>query len=255
MKITCRMETGIGKTEAEDRLLVGSNILAGGSFNLSVKPGGRFVAAAADGVGGNRGGAMAAHMAAEGLAQLNLPGQWQADTLMDLIREINMRIVEKSRYIPELHKMASTLSGICCIDGRWLLFHVGNTRVYAWNRPYLTQLTQDHSLSFEMKQQGWSEEQIQNSGRANQINACLGNGDPSFAARLQVADVTEAVASAQMLLLTTDGVHEYIPANALEYTFQQITDPGLYLEQAMAFARKNGSEDDLSMMLIDLQEM
>lgn len=252
MEITCRMETGTGKTETEDRLLVGSSILAGGSFSLSVNPGEPFIAAVADGVGGNRGGHVAAHMAAEGIAQLNLPGKLQEETLRSLIRETNMRIIEKSGYIPELHRMASTLSGVCCIDGRWLMFHVGNTRIYAWNRPYLTQLTQDHSLSFEMKQQGWSEAQIQSSGRANQINACLGNGDPSFAARLRVTDVTDAVASSQMLLLTSDGVHEYIPANVLEYTFQEITSKALYLEQAMAFARHNGSEDDLSMMLIDL---
>lgn len=249
------METGIGKTATEDRILIGGSILAGGSYSLSVKQGGRFIAAVADGVGGNRGGHVAAHMAAEGIAQPNLPGDLQVDTLMELIRETNIRIVEKSRYIPDLHKMATTLTGVCLIDGRWFLFHVGNTRVYAWNRPYLKQLTQDHSFSFEMKQQGWSEAQIQSSGRASQINACLGNGDPSFAARLRVADVTDVVTSSQMLLLTTDGVHEYIPANMLEYTFQDIPNHARYLEQAMAFARRSGSEDDLSMMLIDLRDL
>lgn len=254
MKIFCRMETGLGKTNIEDRLLVGSTILAGGVYvnelPLTASP---FVVAVADGVGGNNAGNMAAHMAVEGVVSFSIPVDLQETTLLQLINETNIRIIERSKWEAALNKMATTLSGLCHVGEKWLLFHVGNTRVYAWKNPYLTQLTTDHSWAKEMKMMGWSEDEIQASGRSTEITSCLGNGDPSTANKLQVFDVTEEVEASQMLLLTTDGVHEFIPEEALEFSFRSITDENLYLEQAMAFARDNGSTDDLSMVLVDLR--
>ena len=254
MKIYCRMETGLGKVNIEDRLLVGNTILAGGVYSTEISleaiP---LVIAIADGVGGNSAGNIAAHMAVEGVASMNIPGGLQAGSLSQLISETNIRIVERSKWDRGLHNMATTLSGICHVDGKWLLFHVGNTRVYSWREPYLTQLTTDHSWARNMKMIGWSDEEIQASGRATEINSCLGNGDPATARELQVIDMTSEVENAQMLLLTTDGVHEYIPERALEGSFRSISDVHLYLQQAMAFARENGSTDDLSMTIVDFR--
>ena len=255
MKVYCRMETGHGKQNIEDRVLVGNTILAGGVYVNEVPanfvP---FTVAVADGVGGNKAGNVAAHMAVEGMASIHIPTDAQQDIILQIISETNERIVEKSKWDNSYHKMASTLSGLCKVENRWLLFHVGNTRVYTWKRPYLTQLTTDHSWLKEMQLMGMDEDAIKNSRRATEITSCLGNGDVSTAKQLAVYDVTEAIAAAHMILLSSDGVHEYIPSDMLEASFQSIEDVNLYLEQAMAFARDNGSTDDLSMVLIDLRE-
>ena len=72
MKIDCRMETGLNKRATEDRILVQNTILAGGDFSASLPRSGVWGIAVADGVGGNQGGAEAAHMAAEGLCEIRL---------------------------------------------------------------------------------------------------------------------------------------------------------------------------------------
>lgn len=255
MKVYCRMETGLGKENIEDRVLVGNTILAGGVYlNEFSDAGMPFTIAVADGVGGNNAGNVAAHMAAEGVASFQIPRDAQESTITQIINEANERIIEKSKWDVTCYKMATTLSGLCHVGGKWLLFHVGNTRVYTWKKPYLTQLTTDHSWLKEMQLMGMDEDEIKRSGRSTEITSCLGNGDTTFAKKLQVFDVAEAIASAQMLLLTSDGVHEYIAEDALEFSFQSIEDIQLYLEQAMAFARQNGSYDDLSMVIVDFRE-
>ena len=255
MKVYCRMETGLGKEHIEDRVIIENTILAGGVY-LNELPANRmpFTVAVADGVGGNNAGNVASHMAAEGVASFQIPMDSDEATITQLVNETNERIVEKSKWDPKFHKMATTLTGLCHVGNKWLLFHVGNTRVYVWKHPYLTQLTTDHSWVKEMQLMGMNEEEIKKSGRATEITSCLGNGDTSAAKKLQVYDVTSEVASAQMLLLTSDGVHEYIAEDALEFSFQSIEDVHLYMEQAMAFARQNGSYDDLSMVIVDFRE-
>ena len=149
--------------------------------------------------------------------------------------------------------MASTLTGLCHIHEQWFLFHVGNTRIYSWNRPRLKQITTDHSWAREMRQIGLDEETIRNSGRATEITSCLGNGDASTAEKLTVSEITDEIQSVDKLLFTTDGIHEFIRGNLLESTFRSIENVQIYIEQAMAFARSNGSDDDMSMMIVDFR--
>lgn len=56
-----------------------------------------------------------------------------------------------------------------------------------------------------------------------------------------------------MLLLTSDGVHEFIPRDLFERSLQSVCDIDLYLSQALTCARENGSTDDLSIILVDLR--
>ena len=51
MKIYCRMETGIGKKNIEDRVVVDNSIIAGGVYSADIPKMQPFVVAVADGVG------------------------------------------------------------------------------------------------------------------------------------------------------------------------------------------------------------
>lgn len=254
MKIYCKMETGHGKTGIEDRVLIGSTVLAGGSYRIEVSESDSLLCiAVADGVGGNSAGDIAAHIATNCLLSCQLPESLTAEELLQIIRDANMYIIEESRREPSLKNMATTLSGLCRINRKWLLFHVGNTRVYTWNSPYLSLLTTDHSKAHELRLMGMSDEEIERTGNATAITACLGNGDMVFAEALQVKDITREIETAQMLLLTSDGVHEFIPRDLFERSLQSVCDIDLYLSQALTCARENGSTDDLSIILVDLR--
>ena len=253
MKIDCRMETGLNKQATEDRILVQNTILAGGDFSASLPRGGVWGIAVADGVGGNQGGAEAAHMAAEGLCEIRLRDVRSREALEVAIREIHKQMVERARRDARCDRMATTLSGLFHTEEKWFLFHIGNTRVYLFEPPYLQQITTDHSVAREMRLAGIPEEEIQRSGKASTITACLGNGEISAAAPLLVREITDFLEAARYVLLTSDGIHDHLAPSVLEQLVASGAPPRELLRQAMEEARQNGSTDDLSMACLTLE--
>lgn len=252
MKTFSRMEKGVGKSKIEDRLLINHTVLAGGTHQTVDEKSDFSIFAIADGVGGNSSGNVAAQIALNELSLFN-PDELNEQVIKNEISRINYKIVSVSKSESSFHNMATTLTGVCNLNGKWFVFHVGNTRVYIWKKPYLTQISTDHSWSREMHLMGYSDLEIKNSGRTNEITACLGNGTVSSADKLQVEDISKMMQGAEMILLTSDGVHEYISENILENTILSVENVDGYLEQVMSYVRNNHSNDDLSIAWIELK--
>lgn len=254
MRIDCRMETGLGKRAIEDRILVDNTILAGGVLSMTIPADVPFVVAVADGVGGNSAGNWASHIAVEGLLSMKLCAVENEAALEARIKQINTRIVECSLQEKRLEKMATTLSGLYFTGEKWLLFHVGNSRIYLFDTPYLRQITTDHTWTSEMLQAGLTEEEVKNSGKSSTITSCLGNGDALMAGKLQIMDVTSSVLTAKSIFLTSDGIHDFIPHPMLERGVASGTPADELLRLCMKLARERGSTDDLSMVCLSFAD-
>lgn len=250
MRVACRMETGKGKLDIEDRVLIGDTILAGGTYSMEVPDGKPFVLAVADGVGGHKAGDVAACTAVEGITAAKLRHENDEVALRAKISQANARIIERSIQDPSMEKMATTLSGLFFTGTRWLLFHIGNTRAYLLERPYLNLLTKDHTWSAEMRLAGFSEDEVKDSGRSSSITACLGNGNERYAEQLQIIDVTSAVQNANGIILTSDGIHDFVSQGTLEGEIGRDTSAEELLQRCMKLARDAGSEDDLSIVYV-----
>lgn len=253
MRVYCRMEHGNGKSSSEDRVLINNTILADGFYySDSVRQ--PTVLAIADGVGGNPGGYLAAQMAVEGLLLQLIPPEIDEEGFIERIKSINNTIIEKSNCEDQYSKMATTLSGVFLSSDKCILFHVGNSRVYTWEEPYLTQLTEDHTFVKELRMLGLSEEEIRKSGRSTEINSCLGNGDAQSAIQLYVKDVTSEIKNAKRIILTTDGIHDFIENEAFENSMTRLSDIPSYMREAFTYVRTIGSKDDLSIAIIEMEE-
>ena len=158
-----------------------------------------------------------------------------------------------SKYSAAYSKMATTLTGMLFTGERWFLFHVGNCRAYTWRSPYLNQLTKDHTWANEMRLLGMPEDEIESSGRSSEIISCLGNGDVSTAKRLCVTDVTGEITEASRIILTCDGIHDFMTNGELEQGINSMDNIPELLQLSMHFVRENGSQDDLSMLVIDMK--
>lgn len=253
MKIYCQMETGIGKFNIEDRVLIDNSVIAGGVYSAVISGDRPFVVAVADGVGGNNAGNVASHIAAEGLITLSMSQVSSEQALIAKISQINAKIVELSKLNAAYSKMATTLTGMLFTGERWFLFHVGNCRAYTWRSPYLNQLTKDHTWANEMRLLGMTEDEIESSGRSSEIISCLGNGDVSTAKRLCVTDVTGEITEASRIILTCDGIHDFMTNGELEQGINSMDNIPELLQLSMHFVRENGSQDDLSMLVIDMK--
>ncbi len=236
MKFYASSQIGIGKAENEDRVILGQSVIAGGSFVTDVENG---IIAVADGVGGNKGGAVASHFIATRLTDAK-------SVSMESLSQLNTELLDLSQANPQYNKMATTLSGIYFSKDKQFMFHIGNTRVYALQGgKYLKQLTADDTtLNYLLTSGQLSLEEAGNFDKKNEITACFGGGTAAlFKVKVSAIEITSSV------LITSDGVHDYLSIDELEDT---IDDYGISLqacEKLIDLARKNGSKDDASVIM------
>lgn len=230
---------GKAHAESEDAVLVGSSVLCDVSEALPMPK--RGFLCAADGVGGNRGGARASRFLLSALAD------WEEGSDPDLnsfLQKVNRDLISAAAKDGSAPETASTLTGICITDGRCRLVHVGNTRAYVRQGKYLKQITADHTTYHWLMSRG--DRQAAENCNKNEITNCFGGGNPAFLSRLLVTDCPPF----SLMLLTSDGVHEYVDLDTLE---EIVAGEGLWAakcEEIVRRAREAGSPDDLSVVIL-----
>ena len=236
MRFYASSQIGIGKAENEDRMILGRSVIAGGSFVTDVESG---IVAVADGVGGNNAGAVASHFVATRLSKTDTVG-------LELLSQINTNLITLSQSSPQYSSMATTLSGVQLADAKTLVFHIGNTRVYALQGgKYLKQLTADDTtLNYLITSGQLSPEEAENFDKKNEIIACFGGGTPAlFKAKISNAEI------ASPIMLTSDGIHDYLSTDELEDVIDEYGISLQACEKLIELARSNGSTDDASVIM------
>jgi protein phosphatase len=107
----------------------------------------------ADGMGGHRGGDVAARLAvatvSRQLASAYQPG-WTAEAagaaLLAAVQAANTAIHRAARQSPELAHMGTTLVAAICADRHIVSAHVGDSRLYRLDAGRLVRLTRDHTV-------------------------------------------------------------------------------------------------------------
>ena len=228
---------------SEDAVLIGQNILCESSETLEIPKKG-FICLA-DGVGGNYGGAQASHFVLDALTAV---GDVNDDQLKNKMIEVNDRLIEFAQDDPDAASMATTLTGIYISENQRFLIHIGNTRAYVKQGNYLKQITSDHTTYNWLKSTGRAEEA--ESSNKNVITNCFGGGDKKLLSKLYVSKIQPF----SLMLLTSDGAHEYVDIDTLEEILVRNVSSEEKCQEILAKAISNGSNDDISVVIIDLAE-
>lgn len=237
MRIVATTEKGLNKKENEDRIVIGRNIIADGVFQTKNSIG---TIAIADGVGGNKGGAIASHFVAKELSSVN-------HISLEKLQNVNNDLIALSLSNCEYQKMGTTLSGLYISENNTFLFSIGNTRVYLLQaRKYLKQITSDDTMLNHLLETGqMTSENRDNYDKKNEITACFGGGSPHFF-KISFSSVELPTVP---FLMTSDGVHDYVSIDDME---EIITKHGVSLSSCQSLievARAAGSQDDISIIL------
>lgn len=234
MKAVGFMSAGHGRQNSQDRLLIYDTILAKGSFEAEWDGEQQGCLAIFDGVGGIAGGEHASSYAA--VQMWNYPLQSGEQILDSYIQGISATLRNRDGS-------ATTASGLLMLRGRTVLFHIGNTRIWRYDGKYLEQLTQDQTY-VEEADHPLSKEKIEQYGSV--ITGCLGGNDSSYSKRLYIEDITAKFQRGEALLFTCDGIHDYVDNFDMERALQT----GAGMNSIAELARKNGSDDDCSILLV-----
>ena len=231
-------------SENEDRILINDTIVSDGTFETECD--GNLKICVADGVGGNNAGAVASSFVCENLKNIVPSGK------KDLV-DINSRLLMKSTKNANYNGMATTLSGICISDEKARSFHIGNTRIYVFQGSYIKQITEDHtSVNWLVKTGKLSKKEAETYDRRNEITACFGGGNPALINSLVFEESNEVLSNAKRIVLTSDGVHEYVSVDELEDVLNnEALEPISMCNEILNLAKANGSTDDKSIVIID----
>lgn len=244
MKICVYSQIGEGKSVCEDAAMVAGTIISDSYFEIQTEQ--TLTVAIADGVGGNAGGDFASRYVLEKLNGVSM-ADVSAEYLKQFIEGVNKDLLYYALSSIGKENMATTLTGLIMTSGSGYLFHVGNTRIYGLQGNYLKQLTEDQTTYQWLLNIG----QIDAAEKCNknEITHCLGGGNTQYGSAVCVKEY-DTLNAYKRLLLTTDGIHEYVSIDELEdFMSGELSEATMQL--LVDKAKRNGSSDDQTIIVID----
>lgn len=244
MKIFVYSEKGNGKNICEDAAMVAGTIISDSYSEMQTEQ--AYIAAIADGVGGNAGGDCASRYVLDKLNDISV-ADLSEEYLKQFIKEINKELLCYASRIPGKECMATTLTGIIVTSDTCYMFHVGNTRVYGLQGNYLKQFTEDQTTYQWLLNMGQTE--AAKKCNKNEITHCLGGGNEQYGCAV-FAKKNDSLNMCKRLILTSDGIHEYVSIDELEnFIIGEVSERTMKLLVNKASAK--GSLDDKTVIVID----
>lgn len=243
MRVYVAVQRGIGKMQCEDVVVIGNVIVCDDIAEIPFSTGGAVCIA--DGVGGNEGGYIASLYVTE---QLKLFSEFSANIDEEIVRNrllaVNSELIQKgiAYGFPD---MATTLTGLVCAENQKYIIHIGNTRAYVLQGQYLKQLTTDHTVYNRLLKMGRIDEAAQ--CKKNEITNCFGGKNAALTDSLSVTPCQDFY----IMLLTSDGVHDYISLDEMERLLTSDTSSELEkCKNILKAANDAGATDDVSVVII-----
>jgi serine/threonine protein phosphatase PrpC len=215
----------------------------------------------ADGIGGRKGGSVAANtvivmlpqILKEHLAYLSgeLKGQRSLDTLSKSISEVSRIIYERGKNDVELAGMGSTAMVAHLVDNVLNIAHMGDSRAYLLRDGSLKQLTQDHSVLNILMRRG----EISNSlaidhparGRLTRFAGMVDDVDPETrSVGLEDGDI---------VCLCTDGLWDMVPDSRIEKLLSDGGNAAALCQRLIDAGIEAGGIDNLTAIVLRLKAL
>jgi protein phosphatase len=200
--------------------------------------------AVADGVGGYEGGEIASAQAIEvtlGAFRESPAGWGPAKRLHRAVQRANIEIHNRALTVPELRRMATTLTaGVVC-DGVLYAAHVGDCRLYHIRRGKVQQITKDHTVVQERVRMGLiSAARARHHPERSALSRCLGHE-----LIVAVDRITLSLELNDQLLICTDGLYSVLEDGELGPAIRGL-EAGAACRRLIDLANQRGTADNLT---------
>jgi PPM family protein phosphatase len=209
-----------------------------------------LVFAVADGMGGHAAGEVASRIAVEALGELTRhPAAGPAD-VTSVLGEANRRILESQAGHPEQHGMGTTVAGLTVVEEegseQWVVFNVGDSRVYRLAESRITMVTHDHSEVRALMDAGLIDAaEAARHPLRNIITRSLGS-DPAPQADTWVLRPTPG----ERFLVCSDGLTNELDDEDIMVVLQEHADPQEAADRLVEEAVRAGGRDNVSVVVV-----
>lgn len=203
----------------------------------------------ADGMGGHDAGDLASRIAVEEFAQLAGQAAASADEVHACFVRTAVRI--RSEFTGG-RQGGTTVAGVAVTEhdggSYWLVFNVGDSRVYRWDGEGLEQVSVDHSVVQELIDLGEIDvTEAETHPERHVLTRALGTGDaPEPDYWLLPAGLQDR------LLICTDGLTRELGEAALQEVLVSTSDPQDAAALLVRLALEHGARDNVSAVVVDV---
>jgi len=222
----------------------------------------------ADGIGGHRGGEVAAELAVNHILQsvAKGDGKFSQDYIEQAVNEASSAIASHSATNEELKGMGATCVIVWIIDNKLYTAYVGDSRIYLMRGERIQQLTIDHSWVQEAMDKGiLTPELARNHPNVHVIRRYLGSPvppEPDF--RLKLFDGEDAAESEKnqgtellpgdTLLLCSDGLTDLVWDDEILDVVRSSANLKDASHALVDLANERGGHDNITVVLIGVPE-
>ena len=206
----------------------------------------------ADGMGGYNGGEIASSLAVtatkdfieNNFAETEHTKEKLQELVKNAIEYANMLVYEKSKEVPELQGMGTTIEVALVHNNRVYIGHVGDSRIYRIRKDFIRRLTTDHSYVQKLVKDGTiSKEEAVHHPKKNMLTKAL--GCTSFVE----PDVTvKGFLKDDVLVLTSDGLTNMVTDKEIYEAIKFNID--IATEKLVDKANENGGLDNITVIIV-----
>lgn len=224
--------------------------------------------AVADGMGGHAAGEVASRLAVEGAAEAwsspalrrqvaDYVSRGDADARRALLSAVragvlaaHARILASARDNPDTQAgMGSTFTGLLVAGGDAIFAHAGDSRAYLVRDRIPVLLSEDHSVSSRLRAAGLAGRGTPDLRRwEGVLTNALGVGDA------RVATFLVPLYDADLLVLCSDGVHQYVAEPEIGSVLAAAPSPARAAQRLIDLALERGGEDNATAVVVKVVE-
>jgi PPM family protein phosphatase len=206
--------------------------------------------AVADGMGGHAAGEVASAAVIDALRPLDtdIPAGELLDALDHAVRTAGSTLRDMAAGNPSLADMGTTLTALVVSGSQLGLVHIGDSRAYLLRAGECYQITHDHTVVQSLLDDGkiTPDEVASHPGRSLILRALIANHE--YDADLQLREVQ----AGDRYLLSSDGLHEVVDADAIAAVLRAVADPDQAATDLIALAIAGGGPDNITCIVADV---
>ncbi len=207
--------------------------------------------AVADGMGGHEAGEVASRICVETLATgvKEVQDDLTADDLQGLMVRADEAIREASGA-----RAGTTLAGVAIVREQqslyWMVFNVGDSRVYRLSEGEFTQVSVDHSEVQEMVDRGYiSAAEAHHHPRRHVITRALGTGEAPQADFWMLP-----VHDGDRLMVCSDGLTTEVEDEQIHGELEARNSPQDAVDALIGLALRGGGRDNITVVVVDVED-
>lgn len=235
MKVAAITDLGLHRKRNEDRYWIDME---------------RGIFIVCDGMGGHRGGDVAAKLTIE-TVQRNLvftDYEKLIPVLLASIEKANQVVYEKGRSDPELFEMGTTITAAVIQDNRLTVAHVGDSSLFRFHQGQLSKITRDHTLAEKLRQEGLVKANDVAVSQYKHVLTRAVGVDP----QVDIDLIQMEVLGGDWILLCTDGLTDMITEKEIAREMSADPEPQDLARRLVDQALHKGGFDNITLVLISI---